>query len=509
VPRNFQTVSEETVEKVNGKITPRVVEKDGPTGLIVATTKPTLHSENETRLLSLRVDDSATHVKAIMRSVATRSRDEVDYSEWRALQTWIAGQSNRVVVPYALPLVELIPPVDIRINRDVELLLNAIEAHAILHQATRERDEAGKIVATLDDYAAVRGIVSDVMSAAVATRVPAQLREVVRAVRALLDDDKPVSLAAVKRVTGWSKGKAQNWFKAARDEGYIVGENVGRGKTAEYSMGADLPADRDLLPTVDALKAAINGDEPPDPTPDEPAPSQNGHAPEALPVDKASTHTYDYSRRAYTSGGKIACLNDDLRGNMSCYLIDSVDHPREVANMVRTEGLRAAVKIARRAGISDAYRYVVDTFRRDVEYDAISAGTTIIEAQGFDGPTPADNAEVDWRPVFAAETKFVLRRIAELRRDGYTREARALRSLLPGRLAWREWTGTLTDRDRRHIAEAEARAAAMDAARQRYEAEIRSGELPDPETTPLGDMLMACIRADARRATLQDEGGAV
>ncbi len=44
-------------------------------------------------------------------------------------------------MPYALPLVELIPPVDIRINRDIELLLNAVEAHAILHQASRERDE--------------------------------------------------------------------------------------------------------------------------------------------------------------------------------------------------------------------------------------------------------------------------------------------------------------------------------------------------------------------------------
>jgi len=276
----------ETVEKVNGKITPRVVEKDGPTGLIVATTKPTLHPENETRLLSLRVDDSAAHVKAIMRSVATRSRDEADYSEWRALQTWIAGQSNRVVVPYALPLVELIPPVDIRINRDVELLLNAIEAHAILHQASRERHEAGNIVATIADYEAVRGIVGDVMSAAVATRVPPQLREVVRAVRALLTDEKSVSVAAVKRVTGWSKGKAQNWFKVARDEGYIVGENVGRGKTGEYSMGADLPADRDLLPTVEALKAAIASDAPsPEPPTGAPEPSTNGHG---GPTAKAS-----------------------------------------------------------------------------------------------------------------------------------------------------------------------------------------------------------------------------
>ena len=49
--------------------------------------------------------------------------------------------------------------------------------------------------------------------------------------------------------------------------------------------------------------------------------------------------------------------------------------------------------------------------------------------------TPAGNV---------AATKFVLRRIAQLRRDGYRREARALRTLLPSRNEWRAWTASTT-----------------------------------------------------------------
>ena len=386
----------ETVEKVNGKITPRVVEKDGPTGLIVATTKPMLHPENETRLLSLRVDDSAAHVKAIMRSLATRSRDDADYSEWLALQTWIAGQSNRVIVPYALELVELIPPVDIRINRDVELLLNAIEAHAILHQATRERDEQGRIVATIADYEAVRSIVSDVMSAAVATRVPTQLREVVDAVKSLIDDDKPVSLAAVKRVTGWSKGKAQNWFKTARDEGYIVGENVGRGKKAEYSLGADLPADRDLLPTVEAVAERL--------TPPEP----EANEPRAEPPSEPALNIGEQGR----SPAVYPEAPDELVATI-------------LADGHNTAAARAAM---RRRGVPippDVERLCVD-----VEASATAAGNAEIERQGLE-PTVANNAVIDWHAVWAAETRHIITRIEALRQAGHEHAALAIMRRLP------------------------------------------------------------------------------
>ena len=42
--------------------------------------------------------------------------------------------------------------VAVRLRRDFSVVLSLIKAHAILHQATRERDADGRIVATLADY---------------------------------------------------------------------------------------------------------------------------------------------------------------------------------------------------------------------------------------------------------------------------------------------------------------------------------------------------------------------
>jgi hypothetical protein len=43
----------ETVEKTSEGMKPRLIEREGPTGLIVTTTAVKLHPENETRMLSL------------------------------------------------------------------------------------------------------------------------------------------------------------------------------------------------------------------------------------------------------------------------------------------------------------------------------------------------------------------------------------------------------------------------------------------------------------------------
>jgi hypothetical protein len=54
----------ETVEKTSEGMKPRLIERDGPTGLIVTTTAVKLHPENETRLLSLTVTDTQEQTRA-------------------------------------------------------------------------------------------------------------------------------------------------------------------------------------------------------------------------------------------------------------------------------------------------------------------------------------------------------------------------------------------------------------------------------------------------------------
>lgn len=95
----------------------RLIEREGPTGLIVTTTAVKLHSENETRLLSLTVTDTQDQTRAVMAALANEAAgDRPDLKEWRALQVWLEGAERRVTVPYAADLAGLIPPIAVRLR---------------------------------------------------------------------------------------------------------------------------------------------------------------------------------------------------------------------------------------------------------------------------------------------------------------------------------------------------------------------------------------------------------
>jgi hypothetical protein len=76
----------ETVEKTSEGMKPRLIEREGPTGLIVTTTAVKLHPENETRLLSLTVTDTQDQTRAVMAALAEEAGDAgPNFEPWHAL----------------------------------------------------------------------------------------------------------------------------------------------------------------------------------------------------------------------------------------------------------------------------------------------------------------------------------------------------------------------------------------------------------------------------------------
>ena len=69
------------------------------------------------------------------------------------------------------------PPLAVRLRRDFKTVLMLIRAHALLHQATRLRDESGRVVATLDDYRAVRTLVADLVAQGIDATVKPEVRD--------------------------------------------------------------------------------------------------------------------------------------------------------------------------------------------------------------------------------------------------------------------------------------------------------------------------------------------
>jgi hypothetical protein len=245
----------ETVEKTKDGLTPRLIEREGPTGLIVTTTSLRLHPENETRMLSLTITDTQNQTAAVFRALARDGVEpEVDLSPWRALQIWLARGPAVVTIPFAERLAQMVPPLAVRLRRDFKTVLMLIRAHALLHQATRLRDENGRVVATMDDYRAVRALVADLVAEGIDVTVKPEVRETVEAASRLLNEGNPeVRQADLARALKLDKSSISRRVATTLDSGFLKNLEDRKGRPARLVLGDPLPADLELLPSADRL----------------------------------------------------------------------------------------------------------------------------------------------------------------------------------------------------------------------------------------------------------------
>jgi hypothetical protein len=266
----------------------KTLEREGPTGLFVTTTSDSLHPENETRMLSLYVNDSKAQTLAINRTTARKRRSRhrheqgaggPDLSRWHTLSRWITLAGIKVAdIPYAEWLADEIPPAAVRLRRDFEQVLNLCEAHAILHQANREINEWGEIVASVEDYRAVRALLADLLSEQLESSVPSIVRETVEKLAELIqekkddeEEEKSISGVELGKALSVDKAAINGRIKKAQNRGFVKNLNAGkRGVRARYVIDEQLPDDIVVLPEADQIPPEYGGSPPPPPEPEKP-----------------------------------------------------------------------------------------------------------------------------------------------------------------------------------------------------------------------------------------------
>ena len=255
--------------------------REGPTGLIVTTTAVKLHEENETRLISLVADDTPEQTERILQSLGEQAEraeptfDRIDLDPWHALQTWLAVEDARVVVPFATVLAGLVPPAAVRLRRDFGAVLGLVKAHALLHWASRET-RGGAVLASFDDYGVVRDLVGDLVSQGVDATASKAIRETVAAVDALTKTDHEgepigVSVTQIAKKLKVDTSTASRRWRDARGRGYLKNLETRKGFTGRIVLDESLPDGIDILPTVEVLRsrctvaADFGGQAPPSP----------------------------------------------------------------------------------------------------------------------------------------------------------------------------------------------------------------------------------------------------
>ncbi len=163
---------------------------EGPTGLLMTTTERALHEEDETRMLSYNLDESPEKLRDVLISqtlLQGKPPNPIDTKPWHELDAYIRKHDKRVSIPFLNALARSLPVTHNRVVRDFPHVLSLIEAHALLHQRGRGRTDDGSIIATVDDYAAVRALVDKPLSQGLEAAVAPNVREIVDAVRRLLE----------------------------------------------------------------------------------------------------------------------------------------------------------------------------------------------------------------------------------------------------------------------------------------------------------------------------------
>jgi hypothetical protein len=150
--------------------------------------------------------------------------------------------------------------VAVRLRRDFGAVLNLIRAHALLHQVSRERDAEGRIVATIEeDYAAVRELVSDLVSEGIEATVPEIVRETVEAVKRLRENSKgePVTVAELARELKLDRSAVSRRVRNAKDRGYLRDLEENQRKPSRLVPGDELPDDLQILPRPEDVRAGM------------------------------------------------------------------------------------------------------------------------------------------------------------------------------------------------------------------------------------------------------------
>jgi hypothetical protein len=241
------------------------IEKPGPTGLLITTTEAAVDSELETRCLSVLTDDTPEQTRRVYDKIAEYELEatHADLARWHELQEWIADRGEtRVAVPFVAALAALMPTGAARLRRDYVSLLCLVRAHALLHQAQRERDELGRVTATVEgDYAPVRAFVGDVIAEGVEASVSLVMRETVEAVQVLLDEGKlHVSQKQLADQLGIGRSATYDRIRRALLAGYLVNDAGKDERGQKLVVGAALPSAATFLPSSEALVRWASGE---------------------------------------------------------------------------------------------------------------------------------------------------------------------------------------------------------------------------------------------------------
>ena len=193
------------------------------------TTKTKIDQELLTRIVAINLEHSERLARAVYKQKAKIANGEINNNDklavWRAADRLLKPQE--VVIPFVSILAEQFPTDESRFMRDYDKIIMLIKASAILHQYQRDKDNKGKLIATLDDYTAV----CELQNLLFEFKFDERLNEFMRIIK---QSGGAITKGELANISKLDKDTLNRRIRQLKANGYV--EVEGRGKKAKIIL---------------------------------------------------------------------------------------------------------------------------------------------------------------------------------------------------------------------------------------------------------------------------------
>jgi DNA primase len=195
----------------------------GPTSLITTSIYGKLESQFENRLLTIHPDVSMNQTKKIITVTAQQSSGLKGAISQDVIESWKVFhgmlQPYDVVIPFARNIAEFVinfEGLPLSMRRSFKRVMSTIKTVTTIHQFQREKDDRGRLIATMEDYFMAHQLVNESFRESLGEdKRLAERMEVIR-------KNQPISSTVLSALFGISGPAVSTWVKDNVEKGILV-----------------------------------------------------------------------------------------------------------------------------------------------------------------------------------------------------------------------------------------------------------------------------------------------
>ena len=253
----------------DNNFTTQISEVRGPVSLFMTTTEKSIHPEDENRMISITVDQSAEQKRKVLLAKADAFNgiiaSEEIIKDMQSISIAYRKALKKVEIPYVKNIAESMDTNFDQVLRHFDKMLSLIEAHALLHQEDRDIKD-GKVIANEEDYSVVCSLLEPILSIQSKKVIDSDMIKIIKAIKEhgqikgdFLDstpddfDRLDTSNAFLAEKLKMSPSVVSIKCNKAKELGLIINE-APNGKPAIYSIIKDPNSLDRVLPSWTELK---------------------------------------------------------------------------------------------------------------------------------------------------------------------------------------------------------------------------------------------------------------